>query len=110
MAVQAVRYSLPESDETFDNMLRHVLVDMILTMLKDPEMEIRRLALTTLNSAAHNKPDLILPHLSQLMPLVFSETMINQALIREVKLGPFTHIVDDGLELRKVCAPPALNL
>ncbi|KAL7934146.1 armadillo-type protein [Trichoderma chlorosporum] len=101
MAVQAVRYTLPESDETFDAMLRNVLIEMLLVMLQDSDMEIRRLAMTTLNSAAHNKPDLILPHLGELLPFVLSESVIKKELIREVMLGPFKHKVDDGLEVRK---------
>jgi cullin-associated NEDD8-dissociated protein 1 len=102
MAVQAIRYTLPESDETFDAMLRNVLIEMLLVMLQDSDMEIRRLAMTTLNSAAHNKPDLILPHLGELLPFVLSESVIKKELIREVMLGPFKHKVDDGLEVRKV--------
>jgi cullin-associated NEDD8-dissociated protein 1 len=102
MAVQAIRYTLPESDEAFDAMLRNVLIDMLLVMLQDPDMEIRRLAMTTLNSATHNKPDLILPHLGELMPFVLSESIIKPELVREVMLGPFKHTVDDGLEVRKV--------
>jgi cullin-associated NEDD8-dissociated protein 1 len=102
MAVQAVRYSLAETDELFDRMLRTLLVKMLETMQRDPELEIRRLAMTTLNSAVHNKPDILLPSLPTFMPFVFAHTIINRDLIREVKLGPFTHIVDDGLELRKV--------
>lgn len=102
MAVQAIRYTLPESEESFDLMLRNVLVDMLLSMLQDEDMEIRRLAMTTLNSATHNKPDLILPHLGQLVPYVLKESVIKPELVREVKLGPFTHTVDGGLEVRKV--------
>jgi cullin-associated NEDD8-dissociated protein 1 len=102
MAVQAVRYTLPDSDDAFDMMLKNVLVDMLLTMLQDSDMEIRRLAMTTLNSAAHNKPDLILPHLGELMPYVMAESVVKPELIREVMMGPFKHLVDDGLEVRKV--------
>ena len=76
MAVQAVRYTLPESDETFDAMLRNVLVEMLLVMLQDSDMEIRRLAMTTLNSAAHNKPDLIL--LDLIMPKMSGEEFIKR--------------------------------
>lgn len=71
-------------------------------MLRDPELENRRLALTTLNSAAHNKPDLIIPNLGQLLPLVMNESMVKPELVREVMMGPFKHKVDDGLEVRKV--------
>ncbi|EGX94584.1 cullin binding protein CanA [Cordyceps militaris CM01] len=105
MAVQAVRYTLPECDEAFDAVLRNVLIDMLLIMLQDQDMEIRRLAMSTLNSAAHNKPDFILPHLGQLMPLVLCETTLKPELVHEVVLGPFTHTVDDGLEVRKVEFP-----
>jgi cullin-associated NEDD8-dissociated protein 1 len=105
MAVQAIRYTLPESEEGFDAILRSSLVDMLLMVLQDKDMEIRRLGMTTLNSATHNKPDLILPHLGRLVPFVLSESVIKPDLIREVKLGPFTHTVDDGLEVRKVFGP-----
>ncbi|KAK1726579.1 TATA-binding protein interacting [Colletotrichum acutatum] len=101
MSVQAVRYTLPDSDEAFDAMLKNVLVDMLLVMLQDSEMDNRRLAMSTLNSAAHNKPDLILPHLGELMPFVLTESVIKPQLIREVMMGPFKHMVDDGLEVRK---------
>ncbi|TEA21976.1 Cullin-associated NEDD8-dissociated protein 1, C-terminal part [Colletotrichum sidae] len=101
MAVQAVRYTLPDSDESFDAILKNVLVDMLLVMLQDSQMDNRRLAMSTLNSAAHNKPDLILPHLGELMPFVLAESVIKPQLIREVMMGPFKHMVDDGLEVRK---------
>ncbi|KAH8715963.1 Cullin-associated NEDD8-dissociated protein 1, C-terminal part [Beauveria bassiana] len=101
MAVQAVRYTLPECDEAFDAVLRNMLIDMLLIMLQDEDMEIRRLAMSTLNSAAHNKPDFILPHLGQLMPFVLTESVVKPELVREVQMGPFKHTVDDGLEVRK---------
>ncbi|KAH7318176.1 armadillo-type protein [Stachybotrys elegans] len=101
MAVQAVRYTLPESDDALDTILKSVLIDMLLVMLQDNDMEIRRLAMTTLNSAARSKPDLILPHLGQLMPFVLDESVLKKELVREVMLGPFKHTVDDGLEVRK---------
>ena len=71
-------------------------------MLEDPEMEIRRHAMSTFNSASHNKPELILGHLNQLLPFVMIETVIKPELVREVQMGPFKHIIDDGLEVRKV--------
>ena len=103
VAVQAVRYTLPESDEAFDAVLKTMLVDMLLTVLQDSEIEIRRLAMTTLNSAAHNKPGLIHPRLGDLVPFVLNESVIKPELVREVQMGPFKHQVDDGLEARKVC-------
>jgi cullin-associated NEDD8-dissociated protein 1 len=108
MVIQAIRYTLPNSDDTFDAILAPVIIDMLTTMMHDKELENRRLALTTLNSAAHNKPDLIVPHLGQLVPYVMNESIIKPELIREVMMGPFKHKVDDGLEVRKVSSitPP----
>ncbi|KAI1191044.1 armadillo-type protein [Nemania serpens] len=101
VAVQALRYTLPDSDETFDAELKSVFFNMVLTVLKDENLEIRRLGMTTLNSATHNKPELILPHLGELIPFVMAESTVKRELIREVQMGPFKHTVDDGLEARK---------
>ena len=100
--MQALRYTLPDDNEAFDAFLKNFLVEMLKTSLGDAEMEIRRHAMSTLTSAAHNKPELILAHLNQLMPFVMNETVIKPELIREVQMGPFKHIIDDGLEVRKV--------
>lgn len=72
-----------------------------MVMLQDPDMEIRRLGMITLNSALHNKPELILGHLGCITPLVLGESVPKPELIREVQMGPFKHMVDDGLEVRK---------
>ena len=74
---------------------------MLTTMLSDENLDNRRLALTTFNSAARNKLELITPHLSEILPLTMKETIIRPELVREVTMGPFKHKVDDGLELRK---------
>jgi hypothetical protein len=79
-------------------------------MLSDRDLGNHRLALTTLNSAIHNKMNIILPHLSELLPAVFGDTQVKPELIREVQMGPFKHKVDDGLELRKVCDVPLLHI
>ncbi|KAI0471523.1 cullin binding protein CanA [Xylariaceae sp. FL0804] len=101
VAVQALRYTLPDSDETFDAELKPILFNMVLTVLKDDNLEIRRLGMTTLNSATHNKPEMILPHLGELTPYIMHESVVKKELIREVQMGPFKHLVDDGLEVRK---------
>ncbi|TAQ89582.1 hypothetical protein B7494_g2085 [Chlorociboria aeruginascens] len=101
MVIQAIRYTLPDGDESFDAVLQATLIEMLTVMLRDSELENRRLALTTLNSAAHNKPGLIIPNLGLLLPLVLNESVIKTELIREVMMGPFKHKVDDGLEVRK---------
>lgn len=105
MVIQAIRFTFADSDEAFDEVLKPMLIKMLTSMLNDPNLENRRLALSTLNSATANKSDIVLPHLAQLIPLVMKESRINTDLIREVQMGPFKHKVDDGLELRKVRGP-----
>lgn len=74
---------------------------MLTQMLNEEDLDNRRLALTTFNSAMHNKPEIILPAMDQLLPLAMKETYQKPELIRVVQMGPFKHNVDDGLELRK---------
>lgn len=100
--IQAVRFTLADSDDAYDEILNPVLVEMLTKMLNDPDLENRRLALGALNSATHNKADIVIPHLSKLVPLVIKESKIKPELVREVQMGPFKHKVDDGLEVRKV--------
>ena len=105
MVISALRYTLADTDETYDEHLKPIVIGMLTKMLSESDLENRRLALTTFNSAMHNKPELILPALNQLLPLAMKETIIKPELVREVQMGPFKHKVDDGLEIRKVVTP-----
>jgi cullin-associated NEDD8-dissociated protein 1 len=101
MVIAALRFTFSDTDEAYDEYLRPIVVPMLVQMLSEPDLENRRLALMTFNSAMHNKPDIILPALDQLLPLAMKETVVKPELIREVQMGPFKHKVDDGLEIRK---------
>ncbi|KAL2847718.1 armadillo-type protein [Aspergillus pseudodeflectus] len=101
VVISAFRYTLSDSRDTYNDVLRPLIVPLLVNMLSDRDLGNHRLALTTLNSAIHNKMGLILPHLSELLPAVLGDTQIKPELIREVQMGPFKHKVDDGLELRK---------
>ncbi|PSN66037.1 TIP120-domain-containing protein [Corynespora cassiicola Philippines] len=101
MVISALRFTLADTDEAYDEYLRPIVVPMLVQMLNEPDLENRRLALTTFNSAMHNKPDIILPALEQLLPMAMKETEVKPELVREVQMGPFKHKVDDGLEIRK---------
>ncbi|KAI5811207.1 armadillo-type protein [Peziza echinospora] len=101
MVISAIRYTFTDTLASYDELLRPIVVDFLSVMVEDKEFENRRLALTALNSAAHNKPHLIMPHLDKLLPLVYRESIIRPELVREVQMGPFKHKVDDGLEVRK---------
>lgn len=57
-----------------------------LKTLQDPDLNVRRVALVTFNSAAHNKPSLIRGLLTSLLPHLYNETQIRKDLVREVQL------------------------
>uniref|UniRef100_A0A8C2F7L8 Cullin-associated and neddylation-dissociated 1 n=1 Tax=Cyprinus carpio TaxID=7962 RepID=A0A8C2F7L8_CYPCA len=78
-----------------------ILLGDFLKTLEDPDLNVRRVALVTFNSAAHNKPSLIRDLLDTVLPHLYNETKVRKDLIREVEMGPFKHTVDDGLDIRK---------
>ncbi|KZT68798.1 TIP120-domain-containing protein [Daedalea quercina L-15889] len=98
--ISAVRYTFAETSGAYDELLSSVLMDF-LALVADPDLTVRRLALSALNSAARLKPHLIRDKLQIILPNLYKETVINPELIRTVQMGPWTHKVDDGVEARK---------
>ncbi|PIO77515.1 HEAT repeat protein [Teladorsagia circumcincta] len=99
-AVTAVKFMISDEKRPVDAVLQQCIGEFLQTMT-DSDLNVRRVALVVLNSAAHNKPSLIRNLLDVLLPSVYSETQVRKELIREVEMGPFKHQVDDGLDLRK---------
>ncbi|KAF5339321.1 hypothetical protein D9611_009897 [Ephemerocybe angulata] len=98
--VSAIRYTFADASKSYDELLSPLLVDF-LSLMVDSDLTVRRLALSSLNSAARTKPHLLKDHLKTLQPILYKETDVNPDLIRTVQMGPWTHKVDDGLETRK---------
>ncbi|KAF3321511.1 cullin-associated NEDD8-dissociated protein 1-like protein [Carex littledalei] len=98
--VIAIKYSIVERPEKIDEILYPEIANFLL-LIKDSDRHVRRAAVLALSTAAHNKPSLIKGLLPELLPLLYDQTVVKQELIRTVDLGPFKHVVDDGLELRK---------
>ncbi|XP_014246740.1 cullin-associated NEDD8-dissociated protein 1 isoform X2 [Cimex lectularius] len=96
----AVKFTISDQPQTIDPLLRSS-IGQFLKALEDPDLNVRRVALVAFNSAAHNKPSLVRDLLDSVLPQLYLETNIRKALIREVEMGPFKHIVDDGLDIRK---------
>ncbi|KAI9483260.1 MAG: armadillo-type protein [Benjaminiella poitrasii] len=96
----AIKYAVVNPSSAYDELLKPIMVKF-LDLLEDPDLNVRRLALLTLNSAVHRKPYLIRNILHQLIPLLYAETVVKEELIHTVEMGPFKHKVDDGLEIRK---------
>ncbi|XP_022716323.1 cullin-associated NEDD8-dissociated protein 1-like isoform X2 [Durio zibethinus] len=98
--VIAVKYSIVERPENIDEII-YPEISSFLMLIKDQDRHVRRAAVLALSTFAHNKPNLIKGLLPELLPLLYDQTIVKKELIRTVDLGPFKHIVDDGLELRK---------
>ncbi|KAI8071314.1 armadillo-type protein [Gongronella butleri] len=96
----AFKYIVVDPSQDNDSLLVPI-IDRFLVLLTDTDINVRRLALLTINSALHRKPYLVRDVLPTLLPLLYDATIINEALIHTVEMGPFKHKVDDGLEIRK---------
>jgi cullin-associated NEDD8-dissociated protein 1 len=99
--ITAFRFTLADSSDAYNSFMKNTMVSLLMTMLNDPEISNRRLAVTTLNSAIHNKSGVVVPELGQILPVVLADTHIKKELLRQVSFGPFKITVDDGLDLRK---------
>lgn len=101
MVISALRYVFSDTEDSYNPNLQSSIIPMLATMLGDTDLDNQRLAMTTFNSALHNKPDLVMPHLGELIQYPMKASVIRPDLIREVAMGPFKHKIDDGLEMRK---------
>ncbi|OAV91609.1 hypothetical protein PTTG_04239 [Puccinia triticina 1-1 BBBD Race 1] len=105
----AVRFTLTDDTPGFDEQLAPFISE-ILGHIRDTDLSVRSLALSVLDSAAHNKRNLVREVLPQLLPHLYAETSVDQSLVRFVEMGPFKHRVDDGLETRKLAYSTMLTL
>ncbi|CAO3690585.1 unnamed protein product [Rhizopus microsporus] len=96
----AVKYAVVDPSIEYTQYLKPI-ISKFLQLLEDTDLNVRRLTLLTINSAALRKPYLIRDVLPNLIPLLFQETVVREELIHTVEMGPFKHKVDDGLEIRK---------
>eukprot|EP00123_Amoebidium_parasiticum_P018557 comp24239_c0_seq1/m.44810 comp24239_c0_seq1/g.44810 ORF comp24239_c0_seq1/g.44810 comp24239_c0_seq1/m.44810 type:complete len:1254 (-) comp24239_c0_seq1:279-4040(-) len=98
--VTAVKFTISDQPQPIDRMLKP-LMPHFLSRMQDDNLGVRRVALVTFNSAAHNKPSLIADLLEKLLPVLYGETVERAEYKREVQMGPFKHVIDDGLDIRK---------
>ncbi|KAI6142115.1 armadillo-type protein [Pisolithus tinctorius] len=98
--ISAIRYTFADSSPSYDEVLAPLIMDF-LSLMKDSDLTVRRLALSALNSAARTKVHLIRDHLPALLQTLYSETVVKADLIRTVQMGPWQHKVDEGLDARK---------
>eukprot|EP00761_Pharyngomonas_kirbyi_P004559 gb/GECH01004564.1/.p1 GENE.gb/GECH01004564.1/~~gb/GECH01004564.1/.p1 ORF type:complete len:1232 (+),score=391.62 gb/GECH01004564.1/:1-3696(+) len=99
--VSAMKYTITEQEQKVDDMLNKDITTFTNLLTKSQPVSVRRAVILMINAAAHNKPKLLKDVIAETLPKIYEETPLDKSLIREIKLGPFTHKVDDGLDLRK---------
>ena len=98
--VTAVKFAITDKPHEIDEHLKP-LMGQFLSCLSNEDVNLRRLTLVMLNSAAHNKPVLIRSQLNDILALLYKQTLEDKSLIKLVEMGPFKHEYDLGLDLRK---------
>ena len=66
--------------QAIDPLLRTSMSDFLDT-LKDTDLNVRRVALVTFNSAAHNKPSLVRDLLTHVLPYLYAETKVRVSAV-----------------------------
>lgn len=77
--VTAIRFTFntyTKDVREFDELLKPIIIQFF-ALIKDSDLNVKKLALATLNSAAHNKPALLKKSLDDLLPLLYAETVVN---------------------------------
>lgn len=101
VVISAFRFTLSSASATYNIALSRIIVPLVTKLLSDPELANRRLAITTLTAAIQNKPEFILSELDKVLPIILADARIKEELIKTIRIGPFTHKEDSGLDLRK---------
>ncbi|KAJ2793926.1 hypothetical protein H4R20_006390 [Coemansia guatemalensis] len=85
----------PECDEQIKRVLTRALAG-----IDDPNAEIRRLSLLALQTVIQDKAALVENTLATIAPALYRQTVVDESLVRTIRMGPFTRRVDDGLDAR----------
>jgi hypothetical protein len=68
--VQAFKITASSKLPGIDDLLRPLLLDFF-KLVSDPDLNVRRIALVSFNSAVHIKPHLVKPILEQVVPMLY---------------------------------------
>ncbi|CCH44180.1 Cullin-associated NEDD8-dissociated protein 1 [Wickerhamomyces ciferrii] len=84
------------SIELFDSLLLQVF-----NKISDEDLKIKQISIISLITVLNNQFGLLIPYLSNILPLVYEELSKKKQYQETIQIGPFKHKVDKGLEVRK---------
>ncbi|CUM66923.1 uncharacterized protein PRCAT00004608001 [Priceomyces carsonii] len=86
-----------------DNILQHLIIESM-PVLDIKSVEIRQVHIGTLLTALHNIPQTILPILNDvILPKIYIQLKSNPEFKKVIPMGPYKYVIDEGLEIRKLC-------
>lgn len=86
-----------------DDALKQNLATFMSYLCKSFPLNVRKASVQLISAAAYSRPNLLLlPAMNSCFANLLEETAVDPSLVSTVDLGPFKHIVDKGLELRKL--------
>lgn len=93
LVAAAIRYAFIDSTKAdsatrTDELIAPIVGDF-LSLMKDDDVVVRRLAVAALNAAAQSRPHIIVDKLPLLQPYLYKETEVKKELQREVQMGPW---------------------
>lgn len=101
MALGAVRAMLPLDREHDLDAALETCAPSILQKLSDEEVSVRHAAVMALRAGLQSRTSLLLQALPPFLASLYDLTRVRTELQRQVRMGPFTVVHDDGLDLRK---------
>ncbi|KAI5969076.1 TIP120 [Candida margitis] len=92
-----------ESSNTSDRLLTY-LVTASINWLDIVDVDIRQIVVGNLLTGIHSKPNIILPLLNDLiLPQLYKQLTAEKAFKKIITMGPYKYVLDQGLEIRKLC-------
>lgn len=80
------------------------LVTASINWLNIVDVDIRQIVVGNLLTGIHSKPNIILPLLNRLiLPQLYKQLTAEKAFKKIITMGPYKYVLDQGLEIRKLC-------
>jgi len=101
--INAIKFAIASSTSSSSNkdyLKEYMPSFLILLQKEDSDLSVKNATLLMVYSSVHHYPALVVDHMEELiLPSLYKLAKLN--LKRVVDLGPFKHMVDDALPLRK---------